>query len=102
MAHQTKIYPADSVVERAIDIFGGVPEMIYKLDSAMAEDGGFKKNPRQRVQGFRDRRRFPAPIIPHIHKLTRIPMAELIYALANGAKSEAIGVSAPSSELEES
>lgn len=82
MAHQTKEYPADSVLEKALSILDGVSNMVFKLNSAMAGVDDHKPINRQTVQGWRNRANFPARVIPYIHKLTRIPQSELIAALA--------------------
>ncbi len=79
MAHTTIEYPKDSVVEKAIDIAGGSGELIFKLESAK---GDGKKILRQTFQGWRTRHAFPQKWIPIVHKVTRIPMTELVAASA--------------------
>jgi hypothetical protein len=79
MAHQTKQYPVDSVVERAITHCGGKPnDLIFRIFSATGE-----KPTRQALNRWRNRCAFSREMLMPVHKITRIPMAELIYAMNN-------------------
>lgn len=75
MAHQKKVYPVDSVVERAIDIVGTVAELTFKISSKIGEPVT-----RQRFQGWRDRAAFSIDVIIEVHDITRIPFRDLIIA----------------------
>lgn len=83
MAFVTIEYPKDSVVERAIDIIGSSTELMFRLESSKA-DG--KKILRQTFQGWRVRRAFPQAWIPHVHKVTRLPMTDLVLASAQSSQ----------------
>ncbi|PPC85927.1 MAG: hypothetical protein CTY37_07130 [Methylotenera sp.] len=83
MAHVTIEYPKDSVVERAIDIAGGSQELMFKMDSAK---GDGKKIKRQTFQGWRIRHAFPQKWIEIVHKITRIPMTDLVRASVNSSQ----------------
>ena len=77
MASVTIDYPKDSVVEKAIDIIGSTSEFMFRLESNKA-DG--KKILRQTFQGWRQRRAFPQQWILIVHKVTRLPMTDLVAA----------------------
>lgn len=75
MAHQTKTYPADGVVEKALSMFKDNHEFLFRLSSAYG-----KPVSRQTLQGWRNRCAFSRTIIPYVHRVTRIGLVELITA----------------------
>lgn len=79
MAKQSKEYPPDSVVERAIQHCGGtVNELIFRIWSATGT-----KVSRQNVNKWRNECRFSRNMIAPVHKIAKIPMAELVDAMLN-------------------
>lgn len=79
MANQSKEYPSDSVVERAIQICGGkTSDLLYKMYSSSGT-----KYSRQNLNTWRNKCAFSIDVILIVHRITRIPMAELLHARLN-------------------
>lgn len=64
----------DSVVDQAIAKVGGKPIILCNMLSALSG----KEISRQALNGWRTRKAFPRNMVVHVHKITGIPLVDLI------------------------